>query len=85
MFNIQYSIFNKIKMNNFAFSKINFILIGISMAIVVIGFLLMIGASSDETNFNAEIFSDMRVKVAPVICLVGFLMIIPSILYRSKK
>jgi hypothetical protein len=34
-------------MNNFAFSKINFILIGISMVIVVIGFLLMIGASSD--------------------------------------
>jgi hypothetical protein len=72
-------------MNNFAFSKINFILIGISMVIVVIGFLLMIGASSDETNFNAEIFSDMRIKVAPVICLVGFLSVIFGIMYRKNK
>lgn len=72
-------------MNNFAFSKINFILIGISMVIVVIGFLLMIGASSDETNFNAEIFSDMRIKVAPVICLVGFLSVIFGIMYRPKN
>ena len=72
-------------MNNFAFSKINFILIGISMLIVVIGFLLMIGASSDETNFNQEIFSDMRIKVAPVICLVGFLSVIFGIMYRPKN
>ncbi len=72
-------------MNNFAFSKINFILIGISMVIVVIGFLLMIGASSDETNFNQEIFSDMRIKVAPVICLVGFLSVIFGIMYRPKN
>ena len=72
-------------MNNFAFSKINFILIGISMVIVVIGFLLMIGASSDETNFNAEIFSDMRIKVTPVICLVGFLSVIFGIMYRKNK
>ncbi len=72
-------------MKNFAFGKINFILIGISMAIVVLGFMLMIGASSNETMFDAEIFSPMRIKVAPVICLIGFLLIIPSILYRSKK
>ena len=72
-------------MNNFAFSKINFILISISMVIVVIGFLLMIGASSDETNFNSEIFSDIRIKVAPVICLVGFLSVIFGIMYRPKN
>jgi hypothetical protein len=55
------------------------------MVIVVIGFLLMIGASSDETNFNPEIFSDMRIKVAPVICLVGFLSVIFGIMYRPKN
>jgi hypothetical protein len=55
------------------------------MVIVVIGFLLMIGASSDETNFNSEIFSDVRIKVAPVICLVGFLSVIFGIMYRPKN
>ncbi|MBR2184422.1 MAG: DUF3098 domain-containing protein [Prevotella sp.] len=72
-------------MNNFAFSKINFILIGISMVIVVIGFLMMIGASSDENTFNVEIFSDMRIKVAPIVCLVGFLSVICGIMYRPKN
>ncbi len=72
-------------MKDFAFSKINFILIGISMVIVVIGFLMMIGASSDEKTFNAEIFSDMRIKVAPIVCLVGFLSVICGIMYRPKN
>ena len=57
-------------MKDFAFGKINFILIGISMVIVVIGFLMMIGASSNEKNFDPEIFSDMRIKVATIVCLV---------------
>ena len=72
-------------MKDFAFSKINFILIGISMVIVVIGFLMMIGASSDAKTFNAEIFSDMRIKVAPIVCLVGFLSVICGIMYRPKN
>ena len=72
-------------MKDFAFSKINFILIGISMVIVVIGFLMMIGASSDENTFNREIFSDTRIKVAPIVCLVGFLSVICGIMYRPKN
>ena len=72
-------------MKDFAFGKINFILIGISMVIVVIGFLMMIGASSNEKNFDTEIFSDMRIKVAPIVCLVGFLSVICGIMYRPKN
>ena len=71
--------------NDFAFSKINFILIGISMLVVVLGFVLMLGPSSTEKAFQPDIFSTMRIKVAPVICLIGFLSIIPGILYRGKK
>ncbi len=73
------------KNKDFAFSKINFILIGVSMLIVIIGFLLMTGASSTSEAFNSEIFSTMRVKVAPVICLVGFLSIIGGIMYKPKE
>lgn len=69
---------------NFAFGKINFILIGISMIIVVIGFFMMTGATSTTDAFDAEIFSPMRVKVAPIVCLVGFLSIIGGIMYRKK-
>lgn len=70
---------------DFAFGKTNFILIGISMVIVVIGFLLMTGASSNREVFDNEIFSSMRIKVAPVICLIGFVSIIAGIMYKPKR
>lgn len=70
---------------NFAFGKTNYILIGVSMVIVIIGFLLMTGASSSREAFDSEVFSAMRIKVAPVICLVGFLSIIGGIMYKPKK
>ncbi len=70
---------------NFAFGKTNYILIGVSMVIVIIGFLLMTGASSSREAFDSEVFSAMRIKVAPVICLVGFLSIIVGIMYKPKK
>jgi uncharacterized protein YpmS len=69
---------------NFAFKRINFILLAISMAIVVIGFLLMSGPGSTETEFNPEIFSDRRIKLAPVVCLIGFLMMIVAVMYKPK-
>lgn len=70
---------------NFAFGKTNFILIGCSMLIVVIGFLMMTGASSSNEAFDADIFSAMRIKVAPIVCLVGFVSIIGGIMYKGKK
>ena len=57
---------------NFAFDKTNFILLAIGMAVVVIGFLLMVGPASTDTVYEPDIFSARRVKVAPVICLLGF-------------
>ena len=70
--------------NNFAFGKVNFIMIGISMVIVVIGFLMMVGATSTESNFNQEIFSATHISVAPIVCLIGFLSIIAGIMYKGK-
>ena len=69
---------------DFAFGKINFIMIGISMLIVVAGFIMMTGAESTATHFDPEIFSPMRIKVAPMVCLFGFLSVIAGILYRPK-
>ena len=37
---------------NLAFDKMNFILLGIGMAIIIIGFLLMSGAGSNEHTFD---------------------------------
>lgn len=67
---------------NFAFDKMNFILLAAGMAVVVVGFILMSGSGSSETVFNPDIFSVRRIKVAPVVCLAGFLFIIYAILRR---
>ena len=68
----------------FAFDKVNFILLAVGMAIVIIGFLLMTGPSSSETIFEPDIFSARRIKVAPVVCLFGFLSMIYAVLRKPK-
>ncbi|MBQ0084844.1 MAG: DUF3098 domain-containing protein [Prevotella sp.] len=68
-----------------AFGKINFIMLAISMVIVIIGLILMAGAGSTEEAYNPDIFSPMRIKVAPIITFVGFLSIIVAILWKQKK
>ena len=68
----------------FAFDKVNFILLAIGMAIVIIGFLLMTGPTSSETVFEPDIFSVRRIKVAPVVCLFGFIAMIYAVLRKPK-
>ena len=68
----------------FAFDKVNFILLAVGMAIVIIGFLLMTGPSSSETVFEPDIFSARRIKVAPVVCLFGFLSMISAVVRKPK-
>ncbi|MCH5310440.1 MAG: DUF3098 domain-containing protein [Prevotella sp.] len=69
---------------NFAFDKVNFILLAVGMAIVVIGFILMSGGASTEEAYNPDIFSVRRIKVAPVVCLVGFLSMVYAVIRRPK-
>ena len=69
---------------NYAFDKTNFILLAFSMLIVIIGYELMSCSSSDDSAFNADIFSARRIKVAPVVCFFGYLFIIYAILHKPK-
>ena len=69
---------------NYAFGKTNFILLAVGMLIVIVGFCLMSGGGSDESTFDPSIFDARRVKVAPVVCLVGFLSMIYAIVRRPK-
>lgn len=68
----------------FAFDKTNFILLAVAMAVVIIGFILMTGPVSTPTHFEPDIFSARRIKVAPVVCLVGFLLMIYAVLRKPR-
>ena len=63
---------------------VRFILLGIGMAVVIIGFLLMTGPASTPTTFEPDIFSVRRIKVAPVVCLLGFVFMIYAVLRKPK-
>ena len=68
----------------FAFDKTNFILLAAGMAVVILGFLLMTGPSSSPTHFEPDIFSVRRIRVAPLVCLAGFVSIIYAVARRPK-
>ena len=69
---------------NFAFDKVNFILLAVSMVVVIIGFVLLSGGGSTEEAYDPSIFSPMRIKVAPVVCLIGFLSMVYAIIRKPK-
>lgn len=68
------------------YSKTNYLLMGISLLLIVGGFILMSGGGTTDPNvFNEEIFSLSRIRVAPIICVLGFGLMIYAILHRDKK
>jgi membrane protein len=69
---------------NFAFDKINLILLAVGMAVVLLGLILMSGPGSTDTAFNPDIFSATRIKVAPAVCFIGFISIIYAVIRKPK-
>jgi membrane-bound ClpP family serine protease len=71
---------------NLAFGKLNYILIGVAFALIILGFILMTGGETSEVNgFNPDIFSTRRIVIAPTVCLAGFMFMIYAILKNTKK
>lgn len=67
----------------FGLSKMNYILIAASLAVIIIGFFLM-GGEPSGVEFNPDIFSTRRIVVGPMISLAGFVAMIFAILYKPK-
>ena len=68
------------------FSKKNYYVLLAGIALIALGYLLMIGGGSEDPNvFNPEIFSFRRITLAPMVCLAGFVMIIVAIMWRPKN
>lgn len=75
---------NSTKKKVFAFDRINFILLAVGMAVVIIGMILMSGSGSNESTFNPEIFNARHIKVAPAVCLFGYLFMIYGIMRKPR-
>jgi fumarate reductase subunit D len=76
---------NKEKLN-FALGRENYKLLAIGFAIIVIGFLLMLGGKSDDPKvFSEKIFSFRRITLAPLVVLAGFVFEIWAIMRKPKN
>lgn len=71
----------------FVFNKSNYTFLFIGLGLNIIGFLLMIGgADTDPNKFNANgLFSPMRLTVAPIVILLGYVVIFYSIMKRPRN
>ena len=68
------------------FGKQNFIIVLVGLALIALGFILMIGGgSSDPDVFNPKMFNFQRLTLAPILILLGFVTEIVAIFWRNKK
>jgi len=65
--------------------KLNFIIMGISALLILVGFIMTAGSASTPEQFNPDVFSDTRVIYGPNICFFGYLLMIVGICIKGKK
>ena len=74
------------KKKEFLFDTNRYKLLIISILVIGIGFLLMSGgASVNPEVFNDEIYNFRRIRLAPLIVILGFIICIFTILKKSKN
>lgn len=70
----------------FLFDKLNYKVLLIGLGVIALGFILMSGGGSNDPKvFNEEIFNFRRIRLAPTVVLIGFVITIYSILKNPKK
>ena len=68
------------------FGKQNFIIVLIGLALIALGFILMIGGGSNDPDvFNEQMFNFRRLTLAPILVLSGFVVEIVAIFWKGKK
>ena len=71
---------------HFVFEKKNYVVMGIGLAVIALGFILMAGGGSDDPHvFNEEIYNFRRIRLAPTLVLIGFAIEVYAILLNPRK
>lgn len=77
--------------NKFYFGKKNYQLMVIGLVLIALGFILMMGPDANTVNgkfdpnsWNDDIFSIRRIRIAPLLVIIGFVVEAFAILKRNK-
>lgn len=74
------------KKSQFPLTRINFILMAVAAAMIVIGFCLTAGGGSSDPNvFNEDIFSARHIIIGPNLAFLGFIFMGVGIMWPSRK
>jgi len=66
------------------FTKMNYIILLVSLFLLIIGFICMIGGGGEnDFDFNPEIFSPQRIILAPIIIIAGYIGMVFAIFYND--
>lgn len=69
---------------NFAIPKKNVLLIIVGFLVLILGYALLAGGgSSDPQQFSPEIFSVRRLYVAPIVMILGVIVVIVGIMKKK--
>ncbi len=70
----------------FMFDQMNYIIMFVGFIVLVLGFVMMSGGAPTDPNVfdKAEKYSTRRITIAPILIVLGFLIEIVAIFYRSK-
>lgn len=66
-------------------SKKNYIILIIGSILIIAGYIMMSGEGSTLAAYNPDIFSGTRIRIAPLLCLLGYLLNVFGILYRPRQ
>ena len=67
------------------FGKRNYKFMLIGILFIAVGFILMSGGGSDDPNiFNEEIYSFRRIRLAPMLVILGFIIEAYAILTKPE-
>ena len=68
------------------FEKKNYIILIFSIFIISLGYFIMSGGGSqDPLIFNNEIYNFKRIRLAPLLVILGFALALFSIIYGKRK
>lgn len=72
--------------NGIVLGKINYILLAVGFAILIIGYVLLSGGKAPNPKvFSTELFTTTRVTIAPILIILGFTIDIIALIIKPKK
>jgi uncharacterized membrane protein len=78
---------NDMSERRFPFTKQNYILMLAGIAILILGYALMVGGRSPNPNefFPDQVYSWRRITLAPIVVIIGFIVEVYAIMKKPKE